>query len=183
LQYAISVAEDSSPERSEAILLHQLQDTSGTASNSEPSQTRGKAKSGKRTQAQANWKGFASLQKLHNIAVLLRNSNSHYQSWKRSAEIALGIDNETRWNSWYHVIDVIIKKKPAAVNWLMENIEHVDPNMLEKDDWDMLQKLHAFLQPFLQGTLLTEKRLSSLNLVVVVMDTLLKHFTKAKVCF
>ena len=36
----------------------------------------------------------------------------------------LGFDNDTRWNSWYKVIDTAIAKKPTIVNWLAKNSKH-----------------------------------------------------------
>jgi len=83
--------------------------------------------------------------------------------------VALGIDNITRWNSWFNIIDVALQRRSAIVIWLMDNIDKIGDNHLEKDDWDLLQKTHEFLQPFKQ---VTEKNLSNLSDAVMVLDML-----------
>jgi len=95
--------------------------------------------------------------------------------------VALGIDNITRWNSWFNIIDVALQRRSAIVIWLMDNIDKIGDNHLEKDDWDLLQKTHEFLQPFKQGTLLTEKNLSNLSDAVMVLDILLVHCRRFRV--
>jgi hypothetical protein len=132
-------------------------------------------------QTDSGWSGITPLRKLHNIAVLLRTSVLLYQSWIRAIGVALGIDNVTRWNSWFNVIDVALRHRSAIVIWLMENIQHLGDNDLDKNDWDLLQKTHEFLQPFKQGTLLTEKNLSTLSDAMEVLDILLIHCRKTRV--
>ncbi|KAG7424490.1 hypothetical protein Forpi1262_v014510 [Fusarium oxysporum f. sp. raphani] len=56
------------------------------------------------------WQGVPALQKLHNLAVWLRSSSLHSDSWRDAVGLSLGIDNATRWSSWYKVIDNAIRK-------------------------------------------------------------------------
>jgi hypothetical protein len=132
-------------------------------------------------QTDNGWSGIAPLRKLHNIAVLLKTSNLLYRSWICAIGVALGIDNVTRWNSWFNVIDAALRHRPAIAIWLMENTQHLEGNNLDKNDWDLLQKTHEFLQPFKQGTLLTEKNLSTLSDAMMVLDILLIHCRKTRV--
>jgi len=127
------------------------------------------------------WGVIPALKKLHNIAVLLHTSVLLYQSWVSAIGVALGIDNITRWNSWFNIIDVALQRRSAIVIWLMDNINKIGDNHLEKDDWGLLQKTHEFLQPFKQGTLLTEKNLSNLSDAVMVLDILLVHCRRFRV--
>ena len=129
----------------------------------------------------SGWSGIAPLRKLHNIAVLLKKSDLLYQSWTHAIGRALGIDNATRWFSWLDVIDVAVRNRPAIVNWLMENSQHIDGNDLDKDDWDLLQKTREFLLAFKQGTLNAETSLSSLSDAMMAMDILLIHCRKTRV--
>jgi hypothetical protein len=127
------------------------------------------------------WGGIPTLRKLHSIAVLLRKSTILYQSWMSDIGVALGIDNATRWNSWFHVIDVALRYRRAIVIWLTENSQQLEGNELDRDDWDMLEKTHEFLQPFKQGTYLTEKKLSTLSDAMNVLDILFIHCRKTRV--
>ena len=58
------------------------------------------------------------------------------------------IDNATRWNSWYKVIDVAIKYKGKFLIFLSEHEADLHDNILTAIDWEMLQKTLDFLQPF-----------------------------------
>ncbi|KAF4334810.1 Tfo1 transposase [Fusarium beomiforme] len=55
------------------------------------------------------WQGIPALQKLHNLAVWLRSSSLHSDSWRDAVGLSLGFDNATRWSSWYKVIDNAIR--------------------------------------------------------------------------
>jgi hypothetical protein len=122
------------------------------------------------------WSGITPLRKLHSIAVTLRSSAILHSSFKEEVGVCLGIDNDTRWNSWFKVIDTAIAKRPKIVNWLAKNSSHFGANNLDVEDWELLGKTHSFLQPFNQATLMTEKRDSSLSQAIMVMDALMLHF-------
>ena len=96
--------------------------------------------------------------------------------------MVLGIDNATRWFSWGDMIQVAVKKRAAIVDWLMENSEHVGAdNLLDKDDWDLLQKTHEFLLAFKEGALNAEKSISNLSDAMEVLDILLIHCQRTRV--
>lgn len=163
LEAVISAAENQALEESNITSLMQPETGSGPSASSDkantglaPTKQSGKGKAAKKksqTDAECGWGGIPALKKLHNIAVLLHTSVLLYQSWVSAVGVALGIDNITRWNSWFNIIDVVIQHRSAIVIWLMDNIEQIGDNHLEKDDWDLLQKTNEFLQPFKQGTL------------------------------
>jgi hypothetical protein len=129
----------------------------------------------------AGWSGITPLRKLHSIAVTLRSSAILHSSFKEEVGVCLGIDNDTRWNSWFKVINTAIAKRPKIVNWLAMNSSHFGANSLDVEDWDLLGKTHSFLQPFNQATLMTEKRDSSLSQAIMVMDALMLHFKESRV--
>ena len=68
----------------------------------------------------AGWQGISALQKLHDLAVWLRSSSIHSDNWRGTVGISLGIDNATRWSSWYQVIDNAIKKKNQINQFLLD---------------------------------------------------------------
>jgi hypothetical protein len=57
------------------------------------------------------WCAITALQKLHNLAAWLRNSSIHHDRWIEAVGITLGIDNDTRWSSWYHIIKRTTRKE------------------------------------------------------------------------
>lgn len=121
------------------------------------------------------------LGKLHNIAVFIRSSTVHSDAWQRLAGRALGIDNVTRWNSWYMLLRTALEKKDKLMVFQQERHKALGDDSLTQDDWDVLKLTADFLQPFWQATLAQQKSWSSLDQLLYHMDILLKHFEDAKV--
>jgi hypothetical protein len=74
-----------------------------------------KAKKGKKKARDdfIGWREVGALGKLHNIAVRIRRSSILSDHWRSISPMkVLGIDNVTRWNSWYLLIKVAIDKRP-----------------------------------------------------------------------
>ena len=130
----------------------------------------------------SGWQGIPALCKLHNIAVWLRSSSLHSDNWRDAVGLSLGIDNATRWSSWYKVIDNAMKKKQQINQFLIDHDIELDDNVLNGSDWDLLGKTHAFLQPFTLATLYAEGKRSSVTQSLVLTDALLLHYEQAKVC-
>jgi len=79
--------------------------------------------------------------------------------------ISLGIDNQTRWNSWFKLLKKAIDHRQALSQFTFENaIFHDD--CLTNDDWEILEITRRFLEPFYKATLAAESNLSSLELVI-----------------
>lgn len=127
------------------------------------------------------WKAIPAMRKLHNIAVWLRTSSIHSDQWEDRVGLRLGIDNDTRWNSWYKMLDNLIRKQPQIKQFLLDYDKHIDDNILNLSDWDYLEKTHRFLQPFASATLWAEGKSSTLSQVLTIMDGLLRHYEKNKV--
>jgi hypothetical protein len=159
----------------------------GTPLLEEPLRRYGKTKlTGKASQQSAagesytGWQGIPTLRKLHYIAVWLRSSSLHSDSWHEVVGLNLGIDNTTRWSSWYKVIDNAIRKKTQINQFLIDRDTELEGNVLNGSDWDLLAKTHAFLQPFSSATLFAEGASSSLSQTLTLMDALLLHYEQAK---
>ena len=122
-----------------------------------------------------------TLRKLHQLCVWLRSSNIHTAAWDRQVGLRLGIDNQTRWSSWYAVIDRTIRKMVAIKVFMNDNERSLNNIRLTSDDWDILQKAHAFLQPFASATLYAEGDKASISQSLLIMDSLLVHYEQQKV--
>ncbi|OBS17075.1 hypothetical protein FPOA_12355 [Fusarium poae] len=55
-----------------------------------------------------------ALRKLHGLAVWPSSSSLHQNAWDKVVGLRLGMDNRTRWSSWYQVIDRAIRKKDKS---------------------------------------------------------------------
>ncbi|KAA8617208.1 hypothetical protein PtrV1_10509 [Pyrenophora tritici-repentis] len=124
---------------------------------------------------------ISTLRKLHQLCVWLRNSSIHAAEWDRKVGLCLGIDNQTRWSSWYSVMDRAIKKMAAIKVFMHDNEKHLNEIRLTSDDWDILQKAHTFLQPFASATLYAEGDKSSISQSLLIMDSLLVHYEQQKI--
>jgi hypothetical protein len=122
-----------------------------------------------------------TLRKLHQLCVWLRSSSIHAAEWDGKVGLRLGIGNQTRWSSWYSVIDRAIKKMAAIKVFMHDNEKHLYEFRLTSDDWDILQKAHTFLQPFASATLYAEGDKSSISQSLLIMDSLLVHYEQQKV--
>ncbi|KAG7423575.1 putative AC transposase [Fusarium oxysporum f. sp. raphani] len=130
----------------------------------------------------SGWEGIGALRKLHHLAVWLRNSPIHSDDWREAVNRNLGIDNTTRWSSWYKIISVALDKKVQIVQFMVDHDKDIGlTNLLTGADWDILSKTHAFLQPFTEATLITEGDKASICSTLRLMDGLLSHFEKAKI--
>jgi len=128
----------------------------------------------------AGWQGIQPLQKLHSLAVWLRNSAIHSDSWRKDVGLSLGIDNATRWSSWYKVLDNAMKKKNQITQFLFNHDKELADAMLTSSDWDLLSKTHRFLEPFASAILYAEGKCSSVSQSLILMDAVLLHYEDAK---
>ncbi|KID86969.1 Ribonuclease H-like protein, partial [Metarhizium majus ARSEF 297] len=121
-----------------------------------------------------------TLRKLHELAVWLRSSSLHADIWDDHVGLRLGIDNRTRWSSWYMVIDRAIRKQ-SEIKAFMTDHEAILGNIrLTAQDWDFLSKARIFLQPFASATLYAEGDKSSISQSLPLMDALLAHYERNK---
>ncbi len=129
----------------------------------------------------SGWQGIPALRKLHYLAIWLRSSSLHGDRWRDTVGLSLGVDNATRWSSWYKVIDNAMKRKAQIHQFLLDHDTELEDNVLNGSDWDLLSKTHIFLQPFASATLYAEGGCSSVSQSLVLMDALLLHYERAKV--
>jgi hypothetical protein len=138
---------------------------------------KGKAKA---DDSHAGWQGIQPLQKLHSLAVWLRSSAIHSDTWRRDVGLSLGIDNATRWSSWYHVLSNALKKRTQINEFLLNHDQELADVTFSSSDWNLLEKTHLFLQPFASATLYGQGDCSSVASTLYLMDALLLHYEAAR---
>ena len=126
------------------------------------------------------YEGIAPLQTLHKLAVWLRSSALHMDLWRRDVGLNLGIDNATRWSSWFKVLDNAIRKKPQIIGFLLEHDKDLGDIKLSGSDWELLSKIRQFLKPYAKGTLLAQTDKASAFESLLIMDILLSHYESMK---
>ncbi|KAF5227403.1 hypothetical protein FANTH_14776 [Fusarium anthophilum] len=85
----------------------------------------------------------------------------------------------TRWNSWFHLIDVAIENRAKFMDWIQENDAKIEKDALDHNDWNELGDIHAFLQVFHQISV-RQGRENTLDEVLSHMGFLHHHFTRTK---
>ncbi|KAM6514041.1 hypothetical protein FALCPG4_18889 [Fusarium falciforme] len=141
------------------------------------------SRSGNRSDSTTRRKGWIlipALRKLHRIGLWLRNSSIQSDAWDERITLRLGIDNDTRWNSWYRMIDNLIRKEQQVKQFLLDYDKALGDNILTSSDWDYLEKTHAFLQPFTSTTLWAQGETATLSQNLMIMDILLRHYEQKK---
>ena len=88
----------------------------------------------------SGWESIPALKKLHNLAIFVRSSAIHSDDWRETVRRALGIDNITRWSSWYLVLNVAIDKRDEITTFMAKNLKALDGQILNDEDWDLLEK-------------------------------------------
>jgi hypothetical protein len=122
-----------------------------------------------------------TLRRLHQLCAWLRSSTVHAAAWDRQVGLRLGINNQTRWSSWYAVIDRALKKMTEIKLFMHDNETSLDDIRLTNNDWVILQNIHAFLNPFASATLYAEGKGASISQSIFLMDSLLLHYEQQKV--
>jgi hypothetical protein len=109
----------------------------------------------------------------------MRENDYRWNLFKKHAGRALALDNDTRWNSWFVLLDVVLDLQ-EHVEWYQKRYyESLQEDYLTPEDWRILRETRSFLQPFWRITQLTEGRYATLDRTLFTMDVLHKHYTQA----
>ena len=128
------------------------------------------------------WGATPALKKLHELAVWLRTSTRHADLWREAIGITLGINNNTRWTSWYKVIDRAICNKEKIMLFIVKHGHALGDNILIFNNWELLGQTHVILQFIYQSMLVVKGDTASLQQSLMTMDALLSFFEDKKVC-
>jgi len=124
-------------------------------------------------------RGIGSLGKLHNIVTFIRGSPGRTKRFKKVAGRMIPLDNRTRWNSWYTMVQVALDHEGAVDVYTKANYDSLQSEFLEPEDWESLRKICAFLQPFHESTMKTQGDQATIDRVLFTMDILIEHFQLA----
>lgn len=127
------------------------------------------------------WREMGSLGKVHNLAVWLRGSNTRYNEFLELAKKMLTLDNDTRWNSWFTMLEIALELQPHINTTLAKYYDDIKLDFLLPEDWQNLRHTYEFLQPFFRVTQETQGDFSTLDRTLYTMDFLISHFRKAEV--
>ena len=131
-------------------------------------------------ETQREWRKMGPLGKIHNLAVWLRRSTERYNSFKQMAGRSLPRDNDTRWNSWYMMLDVAIKLRNPIMVFIDENFDSLEDDHLDRNEWQLLLEMRDILKPFYDATKATEGDKTTFNSVLKVMDFLVIHLRQKR---
>ena len=68
------------------------------------------------------------LKKLYNIIIYIYSSTNYIKEFKTLVERIISLNNRTKWNSWYLILIIVIKKAGAIDTYLKNNF-----TLLKKD--------------------------------------------------
>jgi hypothetical protein len=70
------------------------------------------------------------LDKGHNIVVYICTLAGRTAEWKELARRMILIDNRTRWNSWFIMLEVLLKLEPCVVKYCIDHEEELKDDIL-----------------------------------------------------
>ena len=126
---------------------------------------------------------MGALGKLHNIVVHTHASSARFNELKELADRAIPRDNDTRWNSWYLMLEVGLEKESAIDTYTKRWLESLREDFLTPEDWTSLHQTAAFLKPFYHATKETEGNYVTIDRVLWTMNILIKHYERSQVSF
>jgi hypothetical protein len=124
--------------------------------------------------------------KLHNHIVHIRSSANRTTWFVERAGKMVPLDNRTRWNSWFAMLNTALEDQVKAA--LQLYVEHYEDDFLKDDlltisEWKQLRTIHDFLQHFHEATLFLQGDRTTLERVLFTIDILKNMITSALVCY
>src|SRR5450755_1765199 len=113
--------------------------------------------------------------KLHNNVVHIRKSANRTTWFKDRTSKIIPLDNRTRWNSWFTMLNIALEDKVKA--GLQLYVEHYQDDILKDDilttsEWVHLRTIRDFLQSFHEATLFLQGDRTTLERVLESIDIL-----------
>jgi hypothetical protein len=132
-----------------------------------------------------DWRKKGALGKLHNFVVFIQRSVQRIQHFLAlSSGRHLARDNSTRWNSWYHMLEVAILLQDVIEEYFMIHGEdEIKLDRLNAMEWSTLREIKDFLVILKQTTKSLEGHHHTLDRVIPSMDFILSHYEKAKITY
>ncbi|KAM3468042.1 hypothetical protein MY5147_008325 [Beauveria neobassiana] len=168
LEAAMEEAQD---EANDTTIADALQDHIRAGSPQQGSRSQPKGRSDA-----AGWRNVGPLGKLHNIAVFIRNSTIHNDLWEDIAGKALGLDNVTRWNSWFRLLDAAIRLEGAMPIFLRQFHRELEDDILTYDDWQVLGNMDILFKQFEDAKVIYVENRHMVNSIYMGWWVLAKYY-------
>jgi hypothetical protein len=132
-------------------------------------------------QKQVKYRLLGPLGQLHNIVIHIRKSPTRIAEYLALAGRMVPLDNQTRWNSWFLMLDVALKHGSHLDTYSKAHFDDLEEDYLNPKDWEKLEMIVAFLKPFYRATLETQGDAATIDRVLFTMDVLIEVFKKGLV--
>jgi hypothetical protein len=128
------------------------------------------------------WRKRGAIGKLHNVVIYITWTPQRLQTFTSLTDgLRLRRDNDTRWNSWYGMVEWVLRPKVRqAITVFCAQEPGLQDDVLTPSDWVTLAEIHKFLEPFHDATMANEGVGNSISDVLPAMDYLLHHIEAAK---
>ena len=132
--------------------------------------------------AQDTSRRLGAIGKLHNLIVFIRASSIRFHHFlKISKNVAPILDNSTRWNSWFYMLERAQRLRQEITQFERDYWDELQDNCLSMDDWQTsIVPAYQFLGAFNETTKATESDESTLDQVLIAMDFLMEKFEHAR---
>jgi hypothetical protein len=122
--------------------------------------------------------------KLHNHIVHIRSSANRTTWFVERAGKMVPLDNRTRWNSWFTMLNTALEDPVKAAIQLY--VEHYEDDFLKDDllttsEWIQLRTIRDFLQHFYEATQFLQGDRTTLERVLFTIDILKDMIISAEV--
>jgi hypothetical protein len=125
------------------------------------------------------WRKKGPLGKLHNTAVYIAGSSQRLERFQMfSKGLVLLRDNDTRWNSWFKLLERAFRLRDAITQF--HNLERMEEDSLCDEEWDALALLMEFLEAYTHATLAHEGHFATVERTLPMMEFLLEILEKGK---
>jgi hypothetical protein len=129
------------------------------------------------------------LGKLHNIIVHIRSSPQRTREFIAQALRRIPLDNRTRWNSWFQMLDTIFQEQGNSLDleriidkYVQKHIEELSSDVLETKEWTQIRTMYEYLLCFSSATLLAEGHSGALYQILENLDVCQILLNEGKVC-
>ena len=132
--------------------------------------------------AQATRDTFGTLGKLHNIVVYIRSSPVRTAEFRNLAGKLVPLDNRTRWNSWFHLLQASDSLSSQIDSFTKSN-PNLRPDYLGLEDWETVRIMKDFLNVFSDATLFTQGDSATLDRTLFTMEILIRFLESELVSY
>ncbi|EJP61141.1 putative transposase [Beauveria bassiana ARSEF 2860] len=129
------------------------------------------------------WRKRGAIGKLHNIVTYITWTPQRLRTFTALTDgLRLRRDNDTRWNSWYKMVECALRPRVhQAITIFCAQESALQDDALKASDWVVLAEAYKFLEPFYDATMANEgATASSIADVLPTMDYLLHHIEAAR---